>query len=96
MHVRTLFSSMAIFKVLSLTKQIVLQHHGRIDVKSQKWKGTTFIVSLPLGDQHLQPIEKIYNRNDWGDIYKRSKLYQVDLETIADITTENSKQVFGV
>jgi signal transduction histidine kinase/CheY-like chemotaxis protein/ABC-type xylose transport system substrate-binding protein len=68
---------------LSLTKEIIAFHHGHIEVKSKKWKGTTFTVSLPLGDQHLTPIEKTYSRNDWGDINERSKIYQSDLGKIS-------------
>jgi len=65
---------------LSLTKEIIGLHHGHIEVRSQRWKGTTFTVSLPLGDQHLAPGEKSTARNDWGDMAARSKLYQSDVE----------------
>ncbi len=73
---------------LSLSKEIVLLHHGHIEVKSQKWKGTTFTVSLPLGDQHLDPIEKTYTKNDWGNMFERSKVYHVDLEKIPEKKTQ--------
>lgn len=43
---------------LSLSKEIVRLHHGSITVDSEKWKGTTFSVVLPLGDTHLSAFEK--------------------------------------
>ncbi|WP_295675794.1 substrate-binding domain-containing protein [uncultured Mucilaginibacter sp.] len=76
---------------LSLSKEIVLMHHGHIEVKSQKWKGTTFTVSLPLGDHHLGLIEKDFQRNEWSDMAERSKIYQADLEKI---TGENEQDIF--
>jgi len=77
---------------LSLSKEIVLMHHGHIDVKSQKWKGTTFAVSLPIGDRHLDPIEKTFQRNEWSDMAARSKIYQADLERT---TYLNEKDFFS-
>lgn len=38
---------------LALTKGIVELHHGTIGVKSEKGKGTSFIVSLLLGNRHF-------------------------------------------
>lgn len=69
---------------LSLSKEIVLFHHGHIEVKSQRWKGSTFTISLPLGDQHLDPIEKSFYRNDWPDMVERSKIYHADLDKTAE------------
>ena len=40
---------------LALTKEIVLLHHGKIDVHSQEGKGTEFVIQLPLGRDHLKP-----------------------------------------
>lgn len=42
---------------LALTKQFVELHHGEIKVESEIGKGSTFIVRLPLGKDHLQPEE---------------------------------------
>ena len=77
---------------LSLSKEIVLFHHGHIEVKSQKWKGTTFTVSLPLGDQHLHPLEKTFNKNDLSDIKEGAKIYQADLDRPIP---EDKKDVFS-
>lgn len=77
---------------LSLSREIVLLHHGHIDVKSQKWVGTTFTVSLPLGDKHLDAIEKTYYRNDWTDMDSRAEIYRADLEKVSERYTP---EVFG-
>ncbi|HLP60591.1 MAG TPA: response regulator, partial [Candidatus Deferrimicrobium sp.] len=44
---------------LALVKELVQLHHGTIDVYSHEGKGTEFIISLPLGEAHLQPGEII-------------------------------------
>lgn len=46
---------------LEITKNYVELHHGGIMVNSDLGIGTTFIVWLPLGNQHLQPEETIHN-----------------------------------
>ena len=67
---------------LSLSKEIVALHQGEISVKSEKWKGTTFTVSLLLGERHVSLIERVFTPGKWSDMSERSKLYQQDLERI--------------
>ena len=70
---------------LSLSKEIVQLHGGNIIVESQKWRGTTFTVTLPLGDMHLlkeQKTEKLLTRLD---IEARSKVYQVDVTKLNEV-----------
>lgn len=43
---------------LALTNEIIQQHKGTITVQSELGKGTTFIVTLRLGDQHLTEEQK--------------------------------------
>lgn len=43
---------------LALTREIILQHKGTIEVRSALGKGTTFIVTLKLGEQHLTEEQK--------------------------------------
>jgi signal transduction histidine kinase/ligand-binding sensor domain-containing protein/DNA-binding NarL/FixJ family response regulator len=44
---------------LAIVKELVQLHHGKIDVYSHEGRGTEFIISLPLGEAHLQPDEII-------------------------------------
>ncbi len=44
---------------LALTKELVERHYGKITVKSDSGKGSIFSVWLPLGKDHLKPIEII-------------------------------------
>ena len=46
---------------LSLTKELVELHKGKIVVESEYGKGTTFRILLPLGKGHLKP-EEIVNK----------------------------------
>lgn len=43
---------------LTLSKSIVKEHHGEIDVQSVLGKGSCFTVKLLLGDSHFTEIEK--------------------------------------
>ncbi|MEX6687973.1 substrate-binding domain-containing protein [Danxiaibacter flavus] len=42
---------------LSLSKELIELHRGSISVNSQKGKGTTFTITLPLGNSHFSPEE---------------------------------------
>ncbi len=44
---------------LALVKELVHLHHGSIEVESEVGRGTTFVVCLPLGRNHLLPEEII-------------------------------------
>ncbi|MBS1319444.1 MAG: response regulator [Parabacteroides sp.] len=43
---------------LSLTNEIIMQHKGQIGVESELGKGTTFTVTLRLGDEHFTSEQK--------------------------------------
>jgi signal transduction histidine kinase/ligand-binding sensor domain-containing protein/DNA-binding response OmpR family regulator len=57
---------------LSLTKELVELHKGKIEVESKEGKGTTFTVSLPLATAHLKSEE----------IIKKDYVYETEIETI--------------
>jgi signal transduction histidine kinase/DNA-binding response OmpR family regulator len=42
---------------LALTREIVKLHKGKIDVHSQRGKGSEFVIQLPMGSAHLKPTE---------------------------------------
>ena len=69
---------------LSLSKEIVLLHGGTIGVHSQKWKGTTFTVTLPLDAKHFNQEQKTNTPLSHNDIVEKSKIYQADLERTSD------------
>ena len=75
---------------LSLAKEIVSFHHGHIEVKSQKWAGTTFTVSLPLGEQHFGKDEKTEKQNEWPDMNERSKIYKTDFDKAVETTNNDA------
>lgn len=43
---------------LSLTREIMNQHHGGLTVTSRVGEGSTFTICLPLGDKHLDASQK--------------------------------------
>jgi signal transduction histidine kinase/DNA-binding response OmpR family regulator len=42
---------------LSLVKELVELHHGKVEITSEEGKGTEVVVRLPLGREHLQAEE---------------------------------------
>ena len=49
---------------LSLTKELVELHKGTIEVESEEGKGSSFIISIPLGTDHLKPDEIVELESD--------------------------------
>ncbi len=49
---------------LALTNELVELHKSKIRVESEVRKGTTFIVSIPLGREHLKPEEIVEVEGD--------------------------------
>lgn len=77
---------------LSLSKEIVEVHHGHIEVQSKKWSGTTFLISLPLGKDHLKSEEKSDANDELIDMRQRSQIYLADLEKVVE---KPKKDVFS-
>lgn len=66
---------------LSLSKELISLHKGTISVTSEKWKGTTFTVTLPLGNDHLLKDERQEQQEKNTYLYDQLKIYTTDLES---------------
>ncbi len=62
---------------LALTKELVELHYGEIRVMSELGKGSTFIVRLPLGKEHLKP-EEIVEASDQSSVISEQLLVAID------------------
>lgn len=71
---------------LALTKGIIELHHGSIKVTSEPGKGTTFIVSLQLGNSHFEP-EQIGKQTE--DV-QQIELKSPDVEEIQEMQWEET------
>ncbi|MEO7489851.1 MAG: substrate-binding domain-containing protein [Ferruginibacter sp.] len=67
---------------LSLSKELINLHHGNITVKSEKGKGTTFEISLPVGTAHLQEEEMLSKEPSLIHTYEDIKIYTNDIEPV--------------
>ncbi|RDC54221.1 helix-turn-helix domain-containing protein [Pedobacter chinensis] len=65
---------------LSLSKELITLHKGTIDVESEKWKGTTFTVKLPLNNAGLAKPEDSRYQDKNSRLYDQVKIYTTDLE----------------
>ncbi len=67
---------------LSLTKELIELHKGKIEVQSKEGKGTTFRISIPLGKDYLKP-EEIFETstdNPENDLIKEGVYNQNEIE----------------
>lgn len=65
---------------LALSKEMVELHHGKIALKSERWKGTCFEVFLPLGNEHFQENEILRESVPERIVYEDVKIYTEELE----------------
>ena len=75
---------------LSLSKELIELHHGSIQVESEKWKGTRFVIYLPLGHSHLEADEMVEEAIANTSIYEDLKVYTAVLVTPSEFK-EKSK-----
>lgn len=55
---------------LALSKELIILHHGSITIKSEKGKGATFEIQLPLGKDHFEE----------ADLEKTPRPYELNYE----------------
>ena len=67
---------------LALSKELIQSHAGQISVQSEKGKGTTFSILLPLGNAHLKPEEMLFNEEATSHLYEHEKIYEEEAEAI--------------
>jgi signal transduction histidine kinase/DNA-binding response OmpR family regulator/ABC-type xylose transport system substrate-binding protein len=66
---------------LALSKDLIALHKGTITVVSEKWKGTTFEISIPMGKEHFAADELIIGPPEAKDavLYEHEKIFTADL-----------------
>jgi signal transduction histidine kinase/AraC-like DNA-binding protein len=64
---------------LALSKELINLHYGTIEVQSEKWKGTKFIITLPLGNSHFTKQELISKEMSNIVLYEDEKIYTTEL-----------------
>ena len=78
---------------LSLTKELVEIHKGRIFVESEEGCGTTIKVKIPLGKGHLEPeeiCEQFINETEKSHVsndlinYEKTKTTKYDIDSVAN------------
>ena len=68
---------------LSLTKELVELHKGKIEVESEEGKGATFVLKIPLGKDHLKP-EQISEKDNLYEEQKNIQEYYDENENKAE------------
>jgi signal transduction histidine kinase/DNA-binding response OmpR family regulator len=64
---------------LALSKELINLHHGTIKIESEKWKGTKFTITLPLGDSHWDKQEVMSKEIAKMVLYEDEKIYTTEL-----------------
>jgi signal transduction histidine kinase/DNA-binding response OmpR family regulator len=77
---------------LALSKDLIALHKGSITVASEKWKGTTFEICLPLGNKHLAKDEMVEfsPEADNALLYEREIIYTADLTVEQPVKNEEA------
>ena len=68
---------------LALSKELVELHHGKIVLKSEKWKGTAVEVSLPLGNKHFHATDFSHSAETISVSYEDLKIFTEELEHLS-------------
>ncbi|MFZ9660459.1 MAG: ATP-binding protein, partial [Chitinophagaceae bacterium] len=70
---------------LALSKELISLHRGDINIKSEKWKGTKFEISLPLGKEHLEEHEIEKDPESYYINYDDAKIFINDADELNQI-----------
>ncbi|WP_370634789.1 substrate-binding domain-containing protein [Cesiribacter sp. SM1] len=70
---------------LALSKEFISLHKGSIAVVSEKWKGTKFIITLPLGKEHLKE-EEILIESGSEALYLMPSLLHTSEDSYTDLS----------
>jgi signal transduction histidine kinase/DNA-binding response OmpR family regulator len=76
---------------LALSKELINLHKGTISLATEKWKGATFEIKLPLGNDHLEK-QDLAETSTTPVFYENEKVYTTDLE----VTKEPKSEIDGV
>jgi len=71
---------------LSLSKELMILHHGNINVESTKSQGTKFSIQLQLGEEHFTEQEKLRGKANKDLLYEDAKIYTTGLNDIPEYT----------
>ncbi|TKC62116.1 helix-turn-helix domain-containing protein [Pedobacter hiemivivus] len=75
---------------LSLSKELMVLHHGNINVESTKSQGTKFSIRLQLGDAHFTEQEKLRGKSNKDVLYEDAKIYTTGLNDTPEIKNPDS------
>jgi signal transduction histidine kinase/DNA-binding response OmpR family regulator/ligand-binding sensor domain-containing protein len=81
---------------LSLTKEIINLHHGKIDVHSQEGKGTEFVIQLPMGHEHLKQDEIIVLSETFSNRKKAKEIETLFMPTDDEAGVAEGEENEGV
>lgn len=78
---------------LALSKELIRLHKGTISVTSEKWKGTSFNICLPLGNAHLEKDEmaEFEQETNQAVLYEHEKIFTSELKTETLIKTDTEE-----
>ncbi len=76
---------------LSLTKELVELHKGKISVESEEGVGSIFRVSIPLGKEHLLSCEIAENFSEGEIKTKDKKTHLINDSTLINHLTNNTR-----
>ena len=83
------YSDMGTGLGLSLSKELIALHDGSISLKSEKNIGTTFYVTLPIGNAHFTEDERSETTSQPGS-YQHDTLVHDDFELAEEVADEPS------